>query len=251
MAGRNARKHLSTQQSRKHIRMSTAPAATDVSSAAAGDPQESLAIRAYRELEDLIVRMEFPPGLAISENELSSRLNIGRTPIREALHRLAREGLVHVSPRRGVFVTEIRVDAQRRLLEVRRGLERLMSARAARLASPEERAEFGRIAEEMRKAGETGGESSFLQLDQRFNMLLATACNNEFAAAAAGLASGQSRRFWFKYYRTMADFPLTCTLHADVAAAIAAQEPEEAAAASDRLLDYIEQFTRSVFESLS
>ena len=228
------------------------PEAHVVPDAVSADQQgASLADRAYRQIEDLIVRLEFRPGQPMSEAEIGTRLGMGRTPVREALHRLAREGLILISPRRGIFVTEMRVDAQLRLLEVRRSLERLMCARAARLASPELRAEFANIATEMRKAGESEDDLAFLRLDQQFNEQMALASTNEFAASAIALTAGLSRRFWFRYYRTMADLPLTCALHADVAAAIAAGPPDEAAAASDRLLDYIERFTRSVFDSLS
>ena len=76
------------------------------------------------------MRLELTPGSAVSEAMLSARLGIGRTPIREALQRLARERLVRILPRRGVIVSEIDVKSQLRLLEVRREIERLM-ARAA------------------------------------------------------------------------------------------------------------------------
>ena len=85
---------------------------------------QSLTDRAYGELEELIVTLKLAPGAAVSEAELSSRLRIGRTPIREALQRLARERLVTILPRRGIVVSEINVARQLRLHEVRRELER-------------------------------------------------------------------------------------------------------------------------------
>jgi DNA-binding GntR family transcriptional regulator len=83
---------------------------------------ESLTERAYRQIEELIVTLQIPPGTVVSEASLSERLAIGRTPIREALQRLARERLVVVLPRRGIMVSEINVRTQLRLLEVRREL---------------------------------------------------------------------------------------------------------------------------------
>ena len=216
------------------------------------DPRDqSLAVQAYRQIEELIVRLELAPGLPISENALSTRLGIGRTPIREALHRLEREGLVLISPRRGIFVTDIRVDAQLRLLEVRRSLERLMSTRAARMASANERQRFTEIAVEMHEAGNSDDDVAFLKLDREFNQLVARASHNEFATSAINLTGGLSRRFWFRYYRAMADLPRSCMLHAEIASEIAKGNVEGAGAASDRLIDYIELFTRSVFESVS
>ena len=91
----------------------------------------TLTDRAYAELEELIVTLQLPPGTALSELVLAKRLDIGRTPIREALQRLSRDGLVNILARRGVLVSEIDLRAQLRLLEVRRELERLMARGAA------------------------------------------------------------------------------------------------------------------------
>jgi DNA-binding FadR family transcriptional regulator len=70
------------------------------------------------------------------------------------------------------------------------------------------------------------------------------AARNEFASGAMGLVHSLSRRFWYIHYKQAADMPRAAKLHADVARSIAAQDEDAAAAASDRLLGYIEQFTR-------
>ena len=67
----------------------------------------SFADRAYYAIRELIVTLELPPGTVVREPELTERLGIGRTPVREALRRLAQERLVEVFPRRGMFVTEV------------------------------------------------------------------------------------------------------------------------------------------------
>ncbi len=102
----------------------------------------TLTDRAYRELEEMIVTLRLSPGTVLSEQALALRLKIGRTPIREALQRLARDGLVVIMPRRGIMVSEINLRLQLRLLEVRRELERLMASLAAERATPDERREF-------------------------------------------------------------------------------------------------------------
>jgi DNA-binding GntR family transcriptional regulator len=94
----------------------------------------------------MIVFLKLAPGSAISEAELSGHLGIGRTPIREALQRLARERLVQILPRRGIIVSPIDIAAQLRLLEVRRELERLIARSAARRATDDERARFRELA---------------------------------------------------------------------------------------------------------
>jgi DNA-binding GntR family transcriptional regulator len=147
----------------------------------------TLTDRAYRELEEMIVTLQLSPGTVLSEQALALRLKIGRTPIREALQRLARDGLVVIMPRRGIMVSEINLRLQLRLLEVRRELERLMASLAAERATPEEREEFAKLAEAMIGAAAKADDIAFMRLDQRFNILIATAARNEFARRSMGL----------------------------------------------------------------
>jgi len=185
------------------------------------------------------------PGSAVSESELSGLLGIGRTPIREALQRLARERLVAIFPRRGIFVTDINVTSQLRLLEVRRELERLIARSAARRATVEERERFRALAAAFESAAKANDDVTFMRIDRDFNVLCSAAAHNEFAANAMSLMHSLSRRFWYLHYKQAADMPLTAKLHADIARAIAAGDEERAAKASDRLLNLIEKFTRS------
>ena len=89
----------------------------------------SLSDQAYYRIRELIVTLELAPGSPVSERELMERLALGRTPIREALQALARERLVEVYPRRGMFVSRVDVRDLAGLSEVRLTLE----PRAARL----------------------------------------------------------------------------------------------------------------------
>ncbi|MFQ5773050.1 MAG: GntR family transcriptional regulator [Kiloniellaceae bacterium] len=218
-------------------------------SRAARAPSSSLTDRAYRELEELIVTLELEPGAVLSEAALAERLGIGRTPIREALQRLAREGLVVILPRRGILVSEINVKRQLRLLEVRRELERLMARKAARRLSEDERAQFVEIAEGMERASRGNDDISFMRYDRRLNLLVSSAARNEYASRAMGLMHGLSRRFWYQHYKEVADLPLCARLHAQLARAIAAGDGAAAARASDELLDYIEDFTRATLDA--
>jgi DNA-binding GntR family transcriptional regulator len=213
------------------------------------DDQETLTDRAYRLLEELIVTLALPPETILSEQSLAARLRIGRTPIREALQRLARDGLVVILPRRGILVSQINLKTQMRLLEVRRELERLMAKSAAERATPEESAAFATIAREMRRASDESDDMTFMRLDRQFNELISQTARNEFASRAMGLMHGLSRRFWYQHYRESGDLPLSARLHAEVAEAIAKRDSEAAAKASDGLLDYIESFTRKTIEA--
>jgi DNA-binding GntR family transcriptional regulator len=208
----------------------------------------TLTDRAYHELEEMIVTLRLPPGTVLSEQTLALKLKIGRTPIREALQRLARDGLVVIMPRRGIMVSEINLKLQLRLLEVRRELERLMAKLAAERGTPEERQEFAEIAAGMLKAADKSDDIEFMRLDQRFNFLIATTARNEFARRSMGLMNALSRRFWYQHYQEVADLPLAAKLHAAVAEAIAEKKPKTAASASDKLIDYIEDFARKTID---
>ena len=147
-------------------------------------------------------------------------------------------------PRRGVIVSEINVSAQLRLLEVRRELERLLACSTTQRATQEQRQQFLKIAAAMDQAARQSDDIAFMRLDRALNRLLLEAAGNEFGAAALGLLNGLSRRFWFAHHRRGADLPKTARLHAAVARALAENDPEAAGAASDKLMDYIGQFTR-------
>jgi DNA-binding GntR family transcriptional regulator len=209
----------------------------------------SLADQAYARLEEMIVRLQLAPGAVVSEQALAERLGIGRTPIREALQRLARERLITVLPRRGIMVSEVNIRTQLRLLETRREVERLLARSAALRAKEEERARFRAIADGMEAAARSNDDKAFLRLDQTFNLLVLDAAQNEFAAGAMMLMNGLSRRFWYIHYKEAADMPLAARLHAEIARAIAKGDRDKAGAAADRLLDYIETFTRATLDA--
>lgn len=209
----------------------------------------SLTDKAYAELEERIVTLALRPGQVLSENALAASLNIGRTPIREALQRLAREGLIVILPRRGVMVSEINVRNQLELLRVRRELERLMAQLASKRASAEEKAEFTELAKGMNLCARKDDDVGFMRLDRELNLMISRACRNEYAQRAMGLTYGLSRRFWYMHYKQVLDLPRCAKLHAALAAAIGAGDDQKAMQASDELLDYIESFTRAALDA--
>ena len=100
----------------------------------------------------MIATLELPPGAVLSEAQLIEALDIGRTPIREALQRLAVEGLVEILPRKGILVSDTNPQKQLLILEVRRELDRLMARTGAVRARTHERERFNAIADNMEAA---------------------------------------------------------------------------------------------------
>jgi DNA-binding GntR family transcriptional regulator len=221
------------------------PESSTLASGLAGAEEQSLADVAYARLEEMIVTLKLPPGGAVSEATLSKLLDIGRTPIREALQRLARDYLVNILPRRGIIVSEINIRQQLKMLEVRREIDRLLATAAARRANAEERARFREIADCLDRVEREKDEMGFVRIDRDLNLLVAQASRNEFAATAMEPMQALSRRFWYIHFKQVGDLPLISRLHAEVARAIADADVKRAGEASDRLLDYIEEFTRA------
>ncbi|MCL1886417.1 MAG: GntR family transcriptional regulator [Betaproteobacteria bacterium] len=210
----------------------------------------SQAQKAYELIEEMIVNLKLEPGQKISENLLSEQLGIGRTPIREALQRLAYEGTVIIIPRSGITISEIDMTDQFRLIEVRRELERIMVIRAAQFAGTEEKKHFAVLSTAFLKAAKTNDENLFIQTDREFNHLLAFSARNKYAKLAMSAIQAQTRRFWFLYFKHFGDLPKTCRLHADIASAIAEGNEEKAKKACDRLIDYVEDYTTRTIKAI-
>jgi len=208
-------------------------------------PNAKLPDLAYEQIEEAIVTLRIPPGTSVSELTLSKATGIGRTPIREAIQRLARENLIFILPQRGLLVPQIDVSKQLRLLEMRREIERLVCRSAAKRASPAQRESFARLADAFTTAGDVNDDVSFIRSDREFNELCLQSAHNEFSEGAMRLMNGLSRRFWYYHYKQAADLPVIAKLHAALSSAIADADVAGAATACDRLIDHIEAFTRS------
>ncbi len=211
---------------------------------------ESKAQAAHRMIEEMIVTLELPPGIRISETTMSNMLDIGRTPVREALQRLARERSITILPRSGAVVTDIDITDHFKLIEVRRGLERVLAGRSARMASAEASKQFLELKERFEHAASENSEKIFIPTDREFNKLLADTADNVYASDAIAPIQAQTRRFWYLYFERFGDLARVSNLHAEVARAIAYNNEAEAIEASDRLVDYVEEYTRKTQASL-
>jgi DNA-binding GntR family transcriptional regulator len=200
---------------------------------------------AYQRIEELIVTLELEPGSVVSEAMLSVRIDIGTTPIREALQRLAREHLVQILPRRGVIVTAVDVGLQLLVLETRRELDRLIARMAATRSTEPERAQMAQLADRMEGAAKGGDIRAFLQLDNEMNLHAARAARNDVAASTVATLHSTSRRFWFFHHTAYGGAEATMAHHVSLARAIASGDGTRAAAASDLLVDDLFEFARA------
>ncbi|AGG34249.1 GntR family transcriptional regulator [beta proteobacterium CB] len=207
----------------------------------------SLADKVYAELEEMIVTLQFKPGQMLSESELGEMLQVSRTPIGEALQRLAREGLVNILPRRGIVVTEINIADQLKLLEFRCVVSRFAAGSAARRSSDEERKQMQAIADQLLGAVKTRDGHALLQADKAFHDHFSTCVRNEFASRALDSLDSLSRRFWFVYHQSQDDAE-SGKLHANLALAISNGDSKAAERASDELFESLEKFVHQTLK---
>lgn len=129
---------------------------------------ESYADFAYRILCDELIVLEIKPGEPLNDEQISRRLGVGRTPIREAMKRLESDHLVVAYPRRGTFAAGVDITDLAEISEIRQRLEPLAAVRAARVASPETRQELRVFARELeRLLADTRAQQDLMRLDMR------------------------------------------------------------------------------------
>jgi DNA-binding GntR family transcriptional regulator len=206
----------------------------------------SLADQAYYRIRELIVSLELPPGSPISERELMERLGLGRTPIREALRALARERLVDVYPRRGMFVSRVDVGDLAGLSEVRAALESHAARLAAERATESDRAAIAVLLDELNGAGGELGERTLIDLDQRIHRRIYRCTHNAFLEATLDAYYMLTLRIWFLALDRVARLENAVGEHLELLEAIRDGEPERAGKAMQRHVTGFEQAMRRV-----
>jgi DNA-binding GntR family transcriptional regulator len=152
--------------------------------------------RAYLLIRDQIVTLKLAPGSVIEESRLRQELALGRTPIREALQRLAHENLVTFVPHRGTFVCDINLTDLHRLTEVRTELEGYAARLAAERAAGSDRAAMEMMLNELDHTDDSDVEN-LMRLDQRIHRQIYRATRNTFLQAMLEESFNLSLRIWF------------------------------------------------------
>jgi DNA-binding GntR family transcriptional regulator len=160
---------------------------------------EPAAQRAYRALERMIVTLDLPPGGTTTEGALIEKLALGRTPVREAIQRLAWEGLIEIRPRAGLAVAPLLAPDWPLVVDARTGVEIVLARSAARHASSPDRQRLEEAADAINAAVSAADTIAFLEADKQLDEVIAAASDNSFAVRVAAPLQTHSRRFWFRY----------------------------------------------------
>jgi DNA-binding GntR family transcriptional regulator len=201
---------------------------------------DSLSEQAYFLLRDRIVTLKLAPGSMVNERELVEELGLGRTPIREALRRLADDGLVEVYPRRGIYVGAVDVGDLGAISELRVELEGFASRLAANRATADDRSDLAALLEEIEEtAGSTAtstavDQHTLIHLDQRIHRTIYRIARNEFLEAACDRAFVLALRLWFLAIERIHRLENAVAEHRDLLQAIATGDADRAAEVARR-----------------
>jgi len=155
-----------------------------------------MADRAYASLRDRIISLGIPPGAPINEDALGQELDMGRTPVREAIRRLALENLVAVFPRRGTFASEINITDLADISDVRVQLEGHAAQRAAERLTLAQREELGLLLEALRETEGSDDAAALMSLDARVHRFVYRCAGNPYLEQTLNRYFNLSLRIW-------------------------------------------------------
>jgi DNA-binding GntR family transcriptional regulator len=202
--------------------------------------------RAYAAVRDMIVSLELRPGAVIDERSLMGRLGIGRTPLREAVRRLAHERLVEVFPRRGTFVTSVDIRDLASLAEVRLVLEPSAAALAAERATDDDRAGVQALLDELPHSAELDTHA-LIALDERIHRQVYRCTHNAFLEATLEEYYVLALRIWYLALDQARELEQAVLGHRELLEAIRDGDAEEAASTMRQHVQDFEQAMRQIF----
>jgi DNA-binding GntR family transcriptional regulator len=205
----------------------------------------SLADRAYYAIRDMIVSLELPPGAVLHEAKLMEQLDMGRTPIREAVRMVAQAKLVEVFPRRGVFVTNVDIGDLASLAEVREALEGYAARLAAERATEHDQRELADLIDECGRKDELD-RRGLIDLDRRIHGCVYRCTHNRFLEATLDEYYVLALRIWFLALERVERLEEAVSEHREVLAAIRDRDGERAEQAMRRHVQGFEQAIRRV-----
>ena len=207
-----------------------------------------IADHAYQELRHRIVTLRLRPGTVLREDELMRDLAIGRTPLREAVKRLALEGLVEVRPRSGTYVTDVEATDIVHIAEVRAELEPQAARLAATRMTDAHRATAARLDAELVAIEGTLGIDAYMRLDERVHHFVWEAAGNPYLLDALERLWALSLRIWHLVLDRVAALPAAVDEQRALLAALVAGDAPRAGA---RMREHVQAFETEILDAFS
>jgi DNA-binding GntR family transcriptional regulator len=173
-------------------------------------------------------------------------LGLGRTPIREALQRLAAEGLVFFAPRRGMFVADVSLTDLQKVFELRMILEGFCARLAAERITDGQMAEMEALIHDLEAVPE-GSSKALMALDERFHELLYQAADNKFLAESLRRLHALSFRIWHLVLDRLGNVRGAMEQHVQITRALQAGDGKRAEALVQR---HVSEFQNEIKAAL-
>lgn len=208
--------------------------------------QKPLKELVYLELKHKILTGEIASQTRLMEIDLSEKMNVSRTPIREAIKRLADEGLVKVEPRRGAYVANISIKDMLNVFEVREDMEGFVAKLASERITDEQKAELEKIAHEYEDAIKHPNKEAIIELDEKFHNFIVDCCNNDTLSELINYVQELSLRFRYLYYDDYTLYESTADQHNRIMKAINEGRSEEARFEADAHVKALKEFVNEL-----
>lgn len=208
---------------------------------------KSLTEQAYAALRSQIITCQMPPGLEVSEQELSERLEMSKTPVREALMRLCLEGLVESFPRRGYRIAPVTIKAINDLFHIRAVLEGDAAALAAQHLKPQDFAALETLANASYQLQENKSREDFVDANREFHLAISRASGNPRLHALVVSHLEEGERFFHLGAQARDVNSETNREHHDLLAVLRQGDPERA---RDVMSQHIESTRKGLLQSL-
>ncbi|MFA7108225.1 MAG: GntR family transcriptional regulator [Sphaerochaetaceae bacterium] len=141
---------------------------------------DDLSTKAYKRLKRMIISGDLKPGTKLVQEELAEKLGVSRTPLLQAISRLASDQLVVTKPRRGAYVRSFTIEDKLQIFDIRGKIEPLGAEEAALNIEEEELEDLRSLLKDMKTSIEDGDRKEYCELDYLFHLLIEKASKNRF-----------------------------------------------------------------------
>ena len=196
----------------------------------------------YEELKRQILKGEIAPGHRMMEVELADDMGVSRTPVREAIRKLEKEGLVTIEPRKGAYASDISIKEMIDVLEVRQYLESLAAGMAAARITPEEKLKLQEATDAYKQAIESEDTSEIIKWDENFHKIIVDCSGNKTLIQMISQVQELALRFRYIYYDDFSRYRNQPLEHKEIVEAIMSGDSEKARHAADVHIARLKEF---------
>lgn len=196
----------------------------------------------YEQLKMQILTGKIIPGTRMMEVELADEMGVSRTPVREAIRKLEKEGLVTIEPRRGAYASDISVKDMVDTLEVREDLESLAASLAAERMSMGQIEELKKINEGYSEAIKNSDTEKIIQYDELFHKYIVSCSGNKTLIQLSETVQELALRFRYLYYDDFSRYENMPIEHKQIVEAITSGDVQKTRQTADNHVKKLKEF---------